>query len=214
MKNAVALFAKYPQPGSVKTRLAREIGNQRAADLYAQFLKTLTLHHSHRPYDLIIAFTPPEKEKALKIRLNPDPTIVFVAQEGENLGERMENCFRTHLKVYTKLVIIGSDMPHLTHAMVNEAFDRLDKTDIVLGPAEDGGYYLIGMKKAHSIFDRISWSRETVLEEQLKNIKGLGLTHALLEREFDIDTLPDLHRFHNLPGRLLHQVFDEESGKP
>lgn len=193
MKNALILFAKYPKPGQVKTRLAKKVGEEKAAHVYQRFLFELCEAHQKKDYDLIIAFSPSGKEKAFRGLLKPyvsDETR-FYAQEGDGLGERMYCAFKAHKK-YEKMVLIGSDLSDLKEATVQEAFRLLDQTDVVLGPACDGGYYLIGMKKAFDIFQGISWSTSSVLKEQLKNIREKKLSYHLLAVRRDIDTMEDL----------------------
>jgi rSAM/selenodomain-associated transferase 1 len=117
-------------------------------------------------------------------------------QKGNDLGEKMRSAFELALKNGAcSTVIIGSDSPTLPISYLNNAFKRLKKNDVVLGPSIDGGYYLIGLKKACSdIFKNIRWSSETVFEDTLKNIKGLKKTAAILNRWYDIDEPGDLIR--------------------
>ena len=194
-KNALVIFAKYPQAGKVKTRLASAIGPRKAARLYAAFLKNLWAAHGHQPYHLMVAFTPAHKKKQMKRLLGKQEGLYL--QRGADLGERISFCFRELLQKYNKISIIGADLPHLKADAIENAFRKLDDVDVVLGPSEDGGYYLIALKQWHEIFDNIAWGSSTVLKQQIRNIQQQGLKAAFLEKRYDIDTYEDLCRLKN-----------------
>lgn len=202
-KNVLILFAKYPEAGQVKTRLAKELGGEKAAHLYKRFLFDLCEAHQKKDYDLIIAFSPKTKEEAFKNLLRAYVLNEFYAQEGDDLGERMYSAFKAmcHSELrprddrYEKVVLIGSDLPDLGEDIVQQAFQTLNETDVVLGPTYDGGYYLIGMKRAFDIFQGISWSSPAVLKEQLGRIDEKKLSYRLLAVRRDIDTMEDLEAY-------------------
>jgi len=200
--NTLALFAKNPEAGKVKTRLGKILGMENAKHLYEAFLKDLIIQHKEQPYHFTI-FSNSLNLFPLK-DLGGGGTLLK-QQEGNNLGDKMQHAFRTLLKTSKKVVIIGSDMPHLTPKIVNEAFNSLEDHDIVLGPTEDGGYYLIGMKKDHDVFTGIPWSTKEVLQKSLKKIEDNHLTHHLLEKGFDVDVIDDMHK--------LDEVIDENRNK-
>ena len=114
-------------------------------------------------------------------------------QASGGLGERMEQAFRQAFEAGAKkVVIIGSDCPELTGEMLQRAFDQLDEADYVLGPAPDGGYYLLGMKELESsVFHDIEWSTETVRAQTLEKIQAAGKSYALLPVLSDVDTEED-----------------------
>lgn len=143
-------------------------------------------------YETVIFFDPPERRSELENWLNNDYRL-FV-QEGESLGDRMIKAFDKVFALGTeKAVIIGTDCVEISHELICQAFNALQVADVVLGPAEDGGYYLLGLKQGISeIFDGISWSTNLVLDQTLENIREKGLKFQLLKTLKDIDTTKDL----------------------
>jgi rSAM/selenodomain-associated transferase 1 len=113
-------------------------------------------------------------------------------QKGNDLGERMDLAIQQMLSVYQNVLLIGSDIAGLNLNVLQEGFQQLEYHDIVIGPAKDGGYYLIGMKKAiSSIFQNMPWSHEKVMRQTIEQIQKLGLTFHLLPELSDIDTYED-----------------------
>jgi len=182
----LAIFAKVPQLGKVKTRLAKDIGDSEALRVYTGFLEKLISEHSNQEYKLIVYFASDEKE------MDKYYSSIKV-QKGKDLGERLFNCFETELSDFDKVIVIGSDHPTISSSDILEAFSVLDSNDVVIGPAEDGGYYLIGMKQFHDLFEGIAWSTSEVLKQTLEKCKDLNA--GLLEKKFDIDTSEDLKRY-------------------
>lgn len=203
-ENALAIFAKFPEPGKVKTRLAKTMGFDAACDLYASFLRNLVENHHRQTYDLVLAFDPVEKEAEFREFFSfAQENIFFYPQRGGDLGERLFDCFKNLLKSYKKVTIIGSDIPDLEGVLIQKAFQELSDAHVVLGPSEDGGYYLIAMKQPHDIFHHILWSTDSVLKQQLENIHKRQLKISFLEKRYDIDTWKDLHRLKTeLSGRF------------
>jgi len=189
------IFVKYPEPGKVKTRLARYIGNEKAAQIYSEMTETIirNLFESEK-YKTMIFFDPPERKRDFENWLQNN-VYEFFPQEGGSLGKRMSNAFT---KVFSleveKAVIIGTDCIEISNEVISQAFDALEVVDVVLGPAEDGGYYLLGLKKPDPhIFHGISWSTGLVLDQTLKKIKEKGLKFQLLKTLRDVDTVSDLN---------------------
>lgn len=184
--NALIIFVRKPELGKVKTRLAAQVGNDNALEIYKSLL-TLTQKVCKR----IIA------HKYLFGTDSADDIYwkgFFQAKQmGNNLGSRMMNAFNYLFKKdYKKVIIIGSDCPALCPEIIEDAYKKLDNSDIVLGPAEDGGYYLLGMKNLEpAIFSNIEWSSEKVLSETINIINSLSLSHSLLPMLSDIDTEED-----------------------
>lgn len=198
------IFVKYPAPGKVKTRLGAEIGNRLATDLYHLFIElTLDLGRRAAPDAIYIAYEPEERWNDFK-RLIPSGFDCF-PQHGKDLGQRMLNAFEHVLtQSPNKVIILGSDSPTLPVHIVKDAFKRLDASDLVLGPAEDGGYYLIGLKKVCTgIFENIQWSSASVLQNTVERASNMGITYSLLTEWYDVDELEDLKR----------AVNDDSSGK-
>ena len=113
-------------------------------------------------------------------------------QKGEDLGQRMSNAFDDVLSRHEKVIIVGSDCPQLSPKIINDAFGFLDKSDLVLGPTYDGGYYLLGIKKMYPfLFSGIKWSTETVLSQTLQKAETHQLHHKLLVKLSDVDYAVD-----------------------
>lgn len=202
--NCLVIFVKYPEPGKVKTRLGTEIGFQAAASLYRLFMEqTFELAQQSSVEKIFVAFAPREREANFS-EIVPD-SFELVPQDGQTLGAKMLNAFQyTFAAGAEGTVILGSDSPTLPLQLLETAFATLTKHDLVLGPAEDGGYYLIGMKEGHSgIFESIEWSSSSVLEATLKRAEESQLRVKLLKRWYDVDDKPTLVRAAN----------DDESGR-
>lgn len=189
------VFAREPQPGRVKTRLARDIGDSRAAQLYAAMLDdVLATAAALRGFRTMIFWAtengkPPEHYRDM-------PCEHFV-QTGSDLGERMINAFSTAFSGETgSCCIIGSDSPDLPPEYLCQAFDLLEQgSEAVFGPADDGGYYLAGMRRLiPELFSGIEWGAATVLDESCRRAREQGVKTAFLPGWYDIDTLADLRR--------------------
>lgn len=192
MKNKrrlLIIFARNPVKGSVKTRLAVHIGAEAALEIYLQLLK-----HVGEVTKEIQAAKEVHFSEAIPLA-GPWNDYKRKLQKGVGLGERMEQAFKEgFLKGYRQIVLIGSDLPELTREDLKQAFDALDTNEYVLGPATDGGYYLIGMKSLNSeLFRQITWGSSTVLRQTIEKIKNKSL--SLLEKRRDLDTYEDLLGF-------------------
>jgi rSAM/selenodomain-associated transferase 1 len=190
------IFVKYPEPGKVKTRLAEELGEKKAAEVYSLMAETVIGEVIHsESYETAIFFDPPDKEDEI-IKWIGDGSVVFFPQDGEALGERMSNAFGTAFSDGArKAVIIGTDCVDVTAETVEEAFDLLGETDVVIGPAKDGGYYLLGLNNHEpALFRDITWSTGLVLDQTVGRINEAGLSFTLLKTLNDIDTAGDLRR--------------------
>jgi rSAM/selenodomain-associated transferase 1 len=189
-KNHLCIFVKNPELGKVKTRLAKSINDKKALEVY-KYLLQLT--------------------KKVVDQLNCDVTIWYANQPAKNdiwddyrksaqiegdLGMRMHHAIlESKKRSFENTCIIGSDCPGLTSEIINSAFDNLSASDVVIGPATDGGYYLIGMKKSHkTLFESINWSTSSVLSSTIEIANMLGLSYYLLPELSDIDTIDDLNR--------------------
>lgn len=192
MKRALAIFAKAPLPGRVKTRLSPSLSPQQAADLYrCMLLDTLER----------VAALDAEKilfhEGGAAFFREAAPGISLVAQAAGGLGARLEHaCDTLGSMGYGPCVVIGTDAPDLPLAYIEEAFRALERgRDAVFGPAGDGGYYLVGLREGYrSLFRDIPWSTERVLEKSLAQAKASGLTATLLPTWHDLDCYEDLIR--------------------
>lgn len=185
------LFSKFPTPGFTKTRLGKSIGMEKAAAYHRQFLDKLIAEHKDQEYEFFLS-TPTEEEKKLFEELYD---VTILTQEGDELGERMHHAFKEHLPQADKVMLIGADLPDLSADDVSRAFSSLDNADLVLGPAVDGGYYLIAMKEPIDVFSDIVFSHPTVLKVTMRRAMSLGKSFSLLKRRRDIDTEEDLRDY-------------------
>ena len=204
MENVLIIFLKYPEPGKVKTRLAHDIGNEKACEIYKLLAENVINNvfiENPPTYDVHFFFTPADKEKGIKGWLKPildnsqEITAQYSPQEGNTLGERMSNAFKQTLQRedYKRCIIIGTDCPEIDAALIDDAFDVLKEKDIVIGPCKDGGYYLLGMSKLVSdLFEDIDWSTDRVFKQTMEKIRKNNLSCDILKILADIDTQEDL----------------------
>ena len=187
-KNCILIFTRNLKLGKVKTRLAKTIGDEKALEIY-QFLVQKTKEISDQVqvkkrvyYDQSI----PDNDF-----WNSEDYQKFL-QKGTDLGSRMYQAFlQTFQSDFEKVIIIGSDLYDLTPKIISEAFQELDKNDVVIGPAEDGGYYLLGMKVLHPpIFKNKNWGTDSVRKETLADLKEKKV--FLLEELNDVDIFEDI----------------------
>lgn len=194
--NFYGIMMKYPEPGRVKTRLAREIGDRQASEICRQVAETVVRNTAPdgQDYQRIIFIDPPERETDFRVWL---PGEQFALQKGSSLGERMDTIIRYLLSGGAeKAVITGADIPDLGRSIITKAFNDLDYADVVIGPAHDGGYYLIGMKTLiPELFQNMPWSTEQVLSETLRALNRLGKSYRLLTRLSDLDTAEDIGKY-------------------
>ncbi|MEY4949930.1 MAG: hypothetical protein RL698_2141 [Pseudomonadota bacterium] len=205
------VFARLPAPGRVKTRLAAVLGDVAAAELYAAFVADLVGSMDDPRWETRWQVAAPVEDFAERFGLLPR---TCVAQRGRDLGERMRDAFRLAREDgFARTVLIGSDAPQLDATRIAEAFAALGPVgppgrvepagtcgaDLVLGPALDGGYYLIAMREPHDVFEGIAWSTPQVLEATLDRARARGLRTRLLQDDFDVDDAAALDRL----GRLV-----------
>ena len=194
-KNNLIIFLKYPEPGKVKTRLAKDIGDKTAAELYYIFIKHLLAIFLHSEnYKVTIQFSPQDKAKELselfKIK-DIEP------QSGNDLGEKISNAFDISFsKDYSNTIIIGSDCIELKKDDIENGFSLLSSgCDSIIGPTYDGGYYLIGLSKKNypTIFKDIEWSTEKVFIQTMQLIKRSKMNYKILDYYNDIDEISDIN---------------------
>lgn len=192
----VGVFLKVPEKGRVKTRLGRDIGMQNAAAFFAVALGWLLGRLRRRGVRHILFYDPVGEEERLREMYGDFEDETLVPQTGSDLGERMRNAL-IHMgnRFREAPMLIGSDSPDIPLERIQRTASALRRNDLVLGPALDGGYYLIGTRRAaRPLFENISWSEPTVLRTTLERARLGGLTTHLLEPWDDVDTLADLRR--------------------
>jgi hypothetical protein len=209
---ALLIFVKYPEPGKVKTRLATAIGAELAAQLYSEFIRaTFSFAQPIEMAARFVTFAPAEKEQEFR-ELFPGPFQWFAQIDSADLGARIHHAIRHVQQVGCSHVLtIGTDSPSLPADYLEQAATALATHDLVLGPATDGGYYLIGLKSAPplELFTGIAWSTERVLHQTLKRAEQLRMSVHLLPSWYDVDDLATLRRFCNenkLPPDLCEKV--------
>jgi len=191
----LAVMARYPAEGEVKTRLAETIGAPRACALYRAFLLDIEARFARGPRAFVWMFHPPASDFAALVA----PGVQCCPQVGRDLGERLDNCVRQLCgDGFERVIVIGADVPHVRDAWLDEAEQQLDTADVVLGPSDDGGYYLVAMRAAHDIFTGIAMSTSTVLAETRAKAARANLGVHLLPKSFDIDAAADLERLRRL----------------
>lgn len=194
---ALAIFAKAPIPGQVKTRLCPPLTSDEAATLHGSFvLDTLERTKTaarQLPIDRYLACAPSVTHVFFKI-MEERQGVKLIDQVGDDLGSRMNQAFKTlFAQGYRQVLLIGTDVPTLPFDHFKQALTSLENHDLVLGPALDGGYYLIGLKRlTPELFVDIPWSTDQALRLTQEKAVTLGLTTALLEPWRDVDTVADL----------------------
>ena len=194
-RRCIALLVKYPEAGKVKTRLAAHYGDELVAKLYGCFIEDLLDMLRKGTYDVRITFTPREKESSIIERFGTSGS--YVPQRGADLGVRMRNAFADcFAEGFSSCIVIGSDCPDLTDSIMEEAFRALEKgSDAVIGPAFDGGYYLIGFRKETfrpEAFYGVAWGSDRVMEQTVRCLERERCTIRILLPWQDVDRPEDM----------------------
>ena len=173
--------------GKVKTRLAKTIGNEGAYQVYSELVGMTELETKKVTSNRHIYFS----DVIIQSIWEDDQKFV---QEGEDLGIRMKHAFLEGFNQgYQKIILIGSDLPNISQEIIQQGFEKLNKNNVVLGPAEDGGYYLIGLSEMNSsIFENKPWSQSTLFNVTLQELSEQNTSVTLLKTLNDIDTFDDL----------------------
>jgi hypothetical protein len=200
---AVLLFLKAPEEGKVKTRLQTLFAPQIVLNLYKCFVADILHHLEHSGYPVRIYYTPSEAGASVSDWLGE--AYLYRSQIGEDLGERMRNAFmETFSERFRKIVLIGADLPDLPDRLPRLAFEALNENDAVLGPAEDGGYYLIGFNAdtfLPSVFHGIDWGEAEVFEKTAGALAEKSGRTYLLPMMRDLDRVEDLLAFVRRHGK-------------
>jgi rSAM/selenodomain-associated transferase 1 len=188
-QSILIIFVKNLVLGKVKTRLAATIGDDNAFEVYKHLIT-----HTNSVTKTLKAAKIVYYSDAVEHNDTWDDSFLKAQQQGADLGERMMTAFKDIFQQgYTKAVIIGTDCPSVNEGIIEDAFGKLNTADIVIGPAFDGGYYLLGMKKLHSnLFEKINWSTPTVFDTTIAKCTNLNLSYSVLPLLHDIDEEKDL----------------------
>jgi uncharacterized protein len=187
------VFVRAPVRGEVKTRLAAGIGADAALRVYRHLGSHAVLTAARVQGAAVrVHYTPPSSGEAVARWLGGGPT--YHPQAGGELGERMRTAFDEAFAAgYDRAIIVGSDLPGLTTELLEEAFRRLDQAPAVMGPAADGGYWLLGLREpAEQLFSDIEWSRSNVLSATIARLQSSNLAFELLPVLRDVDEAADL----------------------
>ena len=200
--NAVIVFSKAPRPGHVKTRLIPEFGAHKACYIHQQLLEYVIENISSiKDADVYLHCSPDASHNFFQY-LKAQYHLVLDEQSEGDLGQRMYSAIKNGLEEYNKVVLIGSDCPLITKTYIKQAFDELNRSDVVFGPAEDGGYVLVAMKKPRSdIFTDIDWGSERVLQQSIE--KTQPDIPVLLDTLWDVDRAEDVERFRHLNTHFI-----------
>jgi uncharacterized protein len=196
VRRRLLLFVKRPVEGTVKTRLARAIGSEAASALYRCLVSDSLSLARQAGYPTSVFFHPPEGRQAVSEWLGNE--FPCLPQEGNDLGERMYAAFQTAFLDAREAVLIGSDIPDLPPPFIREAFESLGSCGAVIGPARDGGYYLIGFSAETILsapFADMEWGTPTVCQDTMERLGQNGLKVHVLPAWRDLDEYGDLEAF-------------------
>ncbi|MCO4821768.1 MAG: TIGR04282 family arsenosugar biosynthesis glycosyltransferase [Flavobacteriaceae bacterium] len=189
-KELVIVFVKNIKLGKVKTRLAKTVGNEAAFTVYSALVDITERATSQLNTDKRIYFSDAIVDSKWPLEYKN-------VQQGKDLGERMKNAIaQGFADGYQNIILIGSDLPTISNDIITHGFDSLKDNEVVFGPAQDGGYYLIGLTKMqHCIFENKPWSTNKLLDLTLEELKSKNIKFGLIETLNDIDTFEDLQSY-------------------
>lgn len=188
---ALIVFMKNPIPGKVKSRLAATIGNEHALNVYLSLLNYTKAYLSNIDIDIYWYINESPDSKFADSFFTEQDQIKI--QKGDSLGQKMSNAFEELFeKGFASSCIIGTDCPYINEQSIEEAFVELSTADFVIGPAKDGGYYLLGMNQFEpNLFTEIEWSTDNVFQKTVLKIQDLKKTYSALATLSDIDNEDD-----------------------
>jgi rSAM/selenodomain-associated transferase 1 len=192
MRTTICLMLKVPRPGEVKTRLGKEIGFEQAERIYRKLVEKQVAQLSGQ--EIEIHYTPSDEGGRMQEWLGP--VHQYLPQSDGDLGERLKHAMRGAFRRGADAVLfLGGDCPDVTQDVILAACSLLTKCDVVIGPAQDGGYYLLGLKSDHPrVFEEINWSTDRVFTQTTSRLQELHLTSGTLPLCDDVDDLPSLTR--------------------
>jgi len=195
--NALIIFIRNPIRGKVKTRLAQTLGEAKALYIYKELLE-ITRQQSIKVNAQCYLYY----SDHIELDAWSENTFIKRVQFGEDLGARMVNAFNEVLQTHSKAIIIGSDCPYITSHIIDHSFHLLSNNDVIIGPAKDGGYYLLGMKSTSPLlFESMPWSESSLYEKTIEKLNQLNFTHSSLIQLEDIDTEEEWNRYVQTQGK-------------
>lgn len=203
--DSLIIFVKNPEKGKVKTRLAKDIGDDQALHVYHRLLQYTKSISKPLNSEKLVYYSDFIDNNDLWDNMTFEKHL----QNGADLGERMQNAFaEAFARGQQRVLIIGSDCVELETYMIKEAFAVLESNDVVIGPAKDGGYYLLGMRKFYpTLFENKPWSSEDLLMDTIIDLKKLNAPYYLLKTLSDIDHAEDLALMSKLPEQKSEDWF-------
>jgi len=190
----LVVMVRCPEKGKVKTRLAADVGDILAAELYRCFVEDLLPKMREVPADILIGFHPPSKRRCIEDWLGKGPGLI--PQRGRDIGERQASLFETAFAMgYDRVIVMASDAPDLPIGIVVKAFDELKVSDSVMGPCQDGGYNLIGFDTGGyngDLFRDVPWGGPGAAKKMLERMERSGSRTASVETWWDVDDIDDL----------------------
>jgi len=198
--NALIIFAKSPLPGQVKTRLTPEFSAEQAATIHQQLLEHCVANLARFKNADVQLHCSPNTSHAFFQYLKAIYRLPLYSQPDGDLGQRMSVALFNALVEYKKVLLVGSDVPALNINYIRKAYTALDDNDIVLGPAEDGGYVLVGLTRPQPLmFDQIDWGTDKVLQQSIDRLQPAY--PLLLDTLWDVDLPEDVARFREMLNR-------------
>lgn len=194
---ALILFTRVPLPGQTKTRLMPFLTAEECVGLHTVFLKDILQKVQQVDAALFVFYTPRDQEALLKQVIGQQ--IPCMPQTGEDLGQRMKHAIGSVLRQgFQRVVLMGTDIPQICPETIEQAFDSLQNSEIVINPTLDGGYYLIGMKQEYdSIWQIERYGTNTVIRDTLQHLEREQLRTAVGPRYYDVDEKEDLSRLYD-----------------
>lgn len=201
--NKLLIFTKSPVLGEVKTRLQPDFSPEQSLILHKKLmLNTLELTKELNNIDVDLCCTP-NRNTSFFLECENKYPVTLIDQQGADLGERMAFAISVSLQTYSKVIIIGTDCPDMDEHYIKMAIEALNENDVVIGPAADGGYVLLGLTRfSPELFSNILWGSDTVLKQTRDILNEIDWSWHELEEKHDVDRPEDLLRYNNLINEL------------
>lgn len=192
MDRNLIIFIKNPRKGFVKTRLANTIGDEKALAVYIQLLEKCQLETSKVAVNRYLYYSEEVEENDMWNKSEFQKRAQITGDLGERIVSAIEGVYK---EAKAPLIIMGGDCYDLTTQIIEQAFEELQKNDLVIGPANDGGYYLLGINQPDSnLFEGIDWSTDRVFQQTIDKAKYKKMSYTILEELIDLDTFEDLEK--------------------